>query len=202
MKKFGCAAAVIGPILCVAGLALYVFAGIGAMHARPVTSIALPVGRAVQSDFITVDTKRLCSISVVANVRSRIPGFSFPLRYSVFDASGHVLSSAQTMFRKDRAIWTSRSLMGRPDAWYHHEYGYEPFAVNPPGRIRVEARLDPEPEVRRGKVEDIALIVYDNVSDHRKPVFAATALFFLGAVIGGLGIVMFIAGTRATSPLR
>jgi hypothetical protein len=95
--------------------------------------------------------------------------------------------------------------MGRPDGWYHHEYGYEPFAVKPPGRVRVEAQLDPEAQVRRGDIEDIALIVYDNVSDHRKPVFAGTALFLGGAIIGGLGIVMLIAGAararRMPAPL-
>src|SRR5712692_1067845 len=195
MKKFGCATAVIGAILCIAGLALYVMAGVGALNARPVASIALPVGRAVRSDFIKVDTKRLCSISVTANLRTKHPVVSFPLRYSVFDASGEVLSSRQTVFgSRDRAVWTSRSMMGGSLGWYHYEHGYETFAVKPPGRIRIEAQLDPDMQTRPERVEDITLMVYDNVSDHRRPVFAATVLFCGGAVIGGLGIVMFIAG--------
>jgi hypothetical protein len=195
MKNFGCAAAVIGTILCIAGLALYVMAGVGAINARPVASIALPVGRAVRSDFIKVDTKRLCSISVTANLRTKYPAVSFPLRYSVFDASGEVLSSGQTVFgRRDRAVWTSRTMMGGSLGLYHHEYGYETFAVKPPGRIRIEAQLDPDTQTRPSRVEDITLIVYDNVSDHRRPVFAGTVLSCGGAVIGGLGIVMFVAG--------
>jgi hypothetical protein len=195
MKKFGCAAAIIGAILCIAGLALYVMAGLGALHARPVASIALPIGRAVRSDFINVDTKRLCSISVTANLRTKHPGISFPLRYSVLDASGEVLSSVETVFgNRTRAVWTSRSAMGGSLGWTHYEYGYETFAVKPPGRIRIEAQLDPDTQTRPEKVEDITLIVYDNASDHRRPVLAGTVLFCGGAVIGGLGLVMFIAG--------
>src|SRR4051794_6738577 len=96
-KKSGCVTVVAGVVLCVASLALYVTAGLGLLHARRVASTALPIGRAVQSDLITVDTTRLCSISVAATVRSKRPAFSFPLRYTVLDASGHVLSSAQTV---------------------------------------------------------------------------------------------------------
>jgi hypothetical protein len=113
----------------------------------------------------------------------------------VFDASGAVLSSGETVFGdRSGAVWTSRGMVGGSPGWYHHEYGYESFAVKPPGRIRIEAQLDPDTRVPPARIEDSKLIVYDNATDQKRPVIAGTILFFGGAVIGGLGIVLFIAG--------
>src|SRR4029078_3131526 len=194
-RKFGCMTAIAGALLCVVSLALYVTAGLGLIHARRVGSIALPIGSAVQSDLITVDTTRLCSISVTVNVRRQRPVFLFPLRYSVLDASGQVLASAETIVgSRDRAAWSSRPSLGRGDGWYRHEFGFDAFAVKPPGRIRVQAQLDPDTRSDREKFEDLTLIVYDNTSEQRKPVTVGTILLIAGIAIGGFGTFKFIDG--------
>ena len=202
MKRVGCAVAVVGAVLCVAALALWIVTGIRSTQARRVASIALPIGRAVRSDFIRVDPKRPCSISASVNVRSKNPGISFPLRYSVLDASGAVLSSARTVVGdRTRAVWTSRTLMGGPAAWYHLEYGFDSFDVKPPGMIRIEAQLDADTRREGRRVEDLTLIVYDHASDQKNPVVAGTILFVAGAVAGGVGIVMVIVGaSRGKDP--
>jgi hypothetical protein len=185
--------AIAGALLCVASLAFYVPAALGLIHARRVASIALPIGSPVQSDLITVDTTRLCSISVTANVRRQRPAISFPLRYSVLDATGQVLSSAETVVgSRDRAAWSSRTLLSRGDGWYRHEFGFDAFAVKGPGRIRVQAQLDPDTRSDEKKVEDLTLIVYDNTSEQRTPVTIGTILVVAGVVIAGFGMFKFV----------
>lgn len=187
--------AITGALLCLASLAFYIPAALGLIHARRVASMALPIGTPVQSDLITVDTARLSSISVTASVRRQRPFFLFPLRYSVVDESGRVLSSAETIVgSRDRAAWSSRTLLPRGDGWYRHEFGFDAFPVKPPGRIRVQAQLDPDTRSDHEKVEDLTLIVYDNTSEQRTPVTVGTILLVAGIAICGFGTFKFIDG--------
>lgn len=102
MKKTGCAAGIIGAILCISSVALFILAGIRTLNARQVAAVELPIGTPVRTELITVDPNHFCSISVAGNVRTKYPGFGFPLRYPVSDASGNVLTTGQTVFGSRR----------------------------------------------------------------------------------------------------
>ena len=195
MRKFGCVTTAVGAMICVAGLLFYVIAGRGLANARRVTSIALPIGRAVQTDLITVDTTRLCSISVSGTVRRQRAAFTFPFRYSVLDPSGRVLSSGSVRFgSRDDAAWSSRTRLDASLGFYRHEFGSDAFAGGPPGRIRVEAQLDPDTSGLGEKVRDFTLVVYDNTTEQRRPVVAGTVLVILGIATAGFGLFKYIDG--------
>jgi hypothetical protein len=101
---------------------------------------------------------------------------------------------------RDRAAWSSRTLLEGGNYWYRHEYGFDAFAVKPPGRIRVQAQLDPDTRADHQKVQELTLIVYDNTSEQRTPVKAGSILLVTGIAIGGFGTFKFIDGVLSKRP--
>src|SRR5262249_18715456 len=71
---------------------------------------------------------------------------------------------------------------------------YQKFTVQPPGQIRIEAQLDPD-STYQAVASDLQLLVYDNVSQHTKPVTIGVILIAIGGPLGLAGIVLFMIGS-------
>jgi hypothetical protein len=201
MKTAGCTVAIVGAVLFIGSLGLFGREIIRAASAHQVMVSPLEFGKTIKMPSTNVDTSQLCSISINAHVRSeyseRRTGqdrsesydikFAFPFQYSVYDPTGKVLMTEKRDFAYDKTKMTSESRVTEHGGSAYISEDYEKFKVSPPGKIFVEAKIDPDTNFH-AEASGLRLVLSDNVTEHSKGVIGGVILLLLGGAgtLGGL----------------
>jgi len=209
MRKAGCALGIIGGLLCIASLVLLGRSILRATEAHTVQTLVLTPSTPLKTENISVSTSRFCMIAVRAKIESHhvrrtttqdsddlVLQYAFPFKYTVYDQNGKVLVKETTEFSDNDGKVHTKSNEHVTD-----ESGnalitsdYEKFAVAPPGQIRIEAQLDPD-STYQARATDLQLLIYDNVSEHTKPVTIGVVLLAIGGPLGFAGVLLFMIGS-------
>ena len=188
MKKLGCVFMLIGLLLLIGGV-LTLGRTTGEGDANRVAVVPLTIGSKGSTDLITVKTDKLCAVGYSMEFRGKSSKEDdavqrdFPFSYTVFEEDGQELCSG------------TQDIDWAPDRdatnYYTSRIPFK-FQVGPPGKIRVEA------EIGLGSyasdLKSAELIVWDNVPDQTIVVLIGSAMLSLGALIGFVGMVLFVFG--------
>ena len=218
MKRIGCAISVVGVLLIGGSFALFGLSIMRAAEARQVASIPIPVGEETTTDFIDVDTGRLCHLRLQADIRTesvqqdehQLPDaepefearYDFPFQYTVLDADGNTIYSST-----NRVGWNSGSISTTAEdvdangGTVSVEHSYDKFRVAPPGRIRVRITIDPD-GMYDAEAQNVKLNVYDNVSRQGASVLGGFAAVCFGPVLILTGMLVFFAALLSDSQRR
>jgi hypothetical protein len=138
-----------------------------------VAQLPIPLGEPLRSPVIEVDTSQQVALGIKLWVSSQETRersgdeeeldlrYSFPFRYRVTDEAGRELASQVTAIAHDvtpRRPYDRK--IGPAGGTSRVDHRYDLFTVPPPGRIVVEARVDPD-STYRAEVLDMKLEVYD-----------------------------------------
>ena len=221
LKRIGIGLLILGVTMFFGSCFLFGSVGFNAAAANKATSVPLTPGTQAKTDVVSVDTSRLCSISVRVKVQSdkvytyqgRDPGsnkpvekhalkYAFPIRYRVLDSAGNVLQEQNDKVAYNSGVrsggdGTVNSSAGGELESEHH---FAKFKVEPPGRIQVEALLEPDAEFG-ATLPSATLIVYDNVSRHSSSLLGGFFMLCFAPLVIVLGVVITVVAL-VRSPVR
>ncbi len=207
MKRIGCGIALLGIAVFVGSFAFFGFSIIRTFKARQAGSVPIELGVQKTTDIIEVDTGKLVRIAVEVDIQSYSVQeetefgereyklrYDFPISYRVSDEKGAVIFSETTRMNWDTG---SRSYSGddvtSAGGVMTVKHSFDKFEVPPPGKIKVEVRVDPDTR-HQAQARSLQLIVYDNVSSHAGRVGAGLIMLFLGPPLVICGGIVFIIG--------
>ncbi|MCO6459552.1 MAG: hypothetical protein J5I93_29920 [Pirellulaceae bacterium] len=222
ITRIGIGLLVVGVAMFFGSCFLFGSVGLRAAAANKALSVAIEPGQPVTTDVVTVDTSRLCSISVHVKVQSNkvytnstidpqthksveqhTLQYDFPIRYRVLDSAGNVLHE-----QRERVAWNSGVRTGgggtvssAEGGMIENEHHFAKFKVGAPGRVQVDIALDPDTEYG-ATLQSATLIVYDNVSRHGGPVLNGFVMLCFAPLVLLLGAAFTIVGLVRSSPRR
>ncbi len=213
MKRLGITILLVGMAMFLTSCFLFALVPIRSAAANKAMTVPVEIGEKITTDFVNVDTSRLCSISFDVTVRSdkvhtntsRDPQtrkekkeyklqYNFPVSYRVLDADENVIHFQTTKIAWNSSVRTGGGEVDGPQGGRttvgHH---FDKFKVNEPGRIQVEAEIQPDSEYE-AVLESANLIVYDNVSKHGRSLVGGCAMICFAPLLIILGAILTIAG--------
>ncbi len=218
MKRIGITLLLLGLAMFLGSCFLFVSVPIRSAAANKAISVEAKTGQDIATEAFSVDTSRLCSVSVnvtvtsdqVSTMESLDPEthkprekyhlrYSFPFRYRILDADGNTIHTEETRIASDSGVrsgdGTVASSQGGTAGIEHH---FAKFKVRDPGRIRLEASIEPDSEYG-ATLDSSAVIVYDNVSRHGQSILTAVGLICFSPLMIIIGAILTIVGLAKTS---
>ncbi|MFW5856999.1 MAG: hypothetical protein ACOCX4_03895, partial [Planctomycetota bacterium] len=212
MKVAGCVLILIGGLFLLSGIALAAGLVWQTFQANMAHAEPLVLGESVAAGEVTVDPERACQVAVAFDVqgdavqedtkfdeRSYDLRYRFPFAYRITDEAGAVLAEGQTAAAWDEGLrFTQNAQVNSGGGMASIVCYFEKFPPPASGRLRVEARLDPDttygaeasnPEVR----------IYDNVTDHAAAIAGSVGVLVVGGLLGLVGFVVFLVGLTRSS---
>ena len=122
--------------------------------------------------------------------------YEFPFRYTVSDAQDRPLvqeTTAAAWQRGNRTV--TQDTASAEGGTFVAEHGFIKFPPPADGRLRIRCTVNPDTQGLSAR--DPQVVVYDRVSEHARTVGGAFALLAVGALLGVVGIVMFVVGFAA-----
>jgi hypothetical protein len=188
-------------------VALFGFSIIRTFKARQAGSVPIELGVQKTTDIIEVDTGKLVRIAVRANIQGYSVQeetefgeteyklrYDFPVSYRVSDEKGAVIFSETTRMNWDTGCGHySRDDVTSAGGAMSAEQPFDKFEVPPPGKVKVEVRVDPDTR-HQAQARSLQLIVYDNVSSHAARIRAGLIMLLLGPPLVISGGIVFIIG--------
>lgn len=209
MRKIGCVLGIFGAILCIASFILLGRSILRATEARTVETIPMNPGTPLKTESLSVNTSRFCMLALRAKIESHhvkqvstsdsnelVLQYAFPFKYTIYDQTGKILATETTEFSdNDGKVHTkSNEHVTEESGNALITSDYEKFTVPSPGQIKIEAQLDPD-STYEATISDTQLLVYDNVSQHTKPVTIGIVLIAIGGPLGFVGVLLFMIGS-------
>ncbi len=222
IKRVGITLLIVGMAMFVTSCFLFGSIGFRAAAANKALSVPIEPDMPMTTDFVNVDTSRLCSVSVAVKVQSDkvytntaldpkthkekeqyTLQYNFPIRYQVLDSSGNVLHE-----QSEKVAWNSGVRSGgggtvssAEGGVIESEHHFAKFKVEDPGRLQLEVALEPDTEYG-ATLQSATLIVYDNVSRHSGPLLSGFFMICFAPLLIVVGAILIIVGLVSSSAHR
>jgi len=207
VKKIGCSLTVLGVLLVVLSGVLFYTTIVNALRAHQTETFELPIGKTFISDYFTVNTSRACVATVTLGIKSDSVQeeqefgdrdyklrYRFPVSYTVEDETAQVIIREDTWAAWDTGTRFCRDIdVTSTGGSGTIEHQFRKFNVQPPGRVRVEARIDPDSRYL-AQLTFARLNVYARVSRHTKYVVGGLAALFGGGGLFVIGMILVAIG--------
>ena len=171
----------------------------------------IELGKEVTSDPFVVDTTQKVMVAVSIDVYTQSlqeetennettfePRYRFPVKYSVYSATGKKLisESGEVDWKSGSKLMTNHEVVSNEASLSVQTY-FKKFKVAEPGQITVHITVSPDTHYQ-AQARSVTLKVYDQVYDQTPLVLTSIGMFILGLVVVILSIIL-MAATQSRS---